>query len=160
MDIQHIKSLINPDFSNNVELSIRKNNGSYDSIVINSPATPYRESLKDILFAKYKRNGKYPYISFSIRYQNDFRKIGLQGIKLKSDLLFIRYRLDDFLSVDKVSLSSTLNSIVIDSFNFTQFGCCYRYKECSNEKKCIHPDMPYSTSCQYRKNLEQGRIFF
>ncbi len=42
----------------------------------------------------------------------------------------------------------------------SSFGCCDRFEECSDAKKCLHPNLLYSKSCQYRKNLEQGRIFY
>lgn len=41
-----------------------------------------------------------------------------------------------------------------------KFGCCHRYKECSAEKKCIHPDPFYAKACWYRKNLEAGKVFY
>lgn len=41
-----------------------------------------------------------------------------------------------------------------------KFGCCSRYKECSHEKKCIHPDLFYARGCQYKKNLDSGIIFY
>ena len=41
-----------------------------------------------------------------------------------------------------------------------QFGCCHKYVECSDARKCIHPDQIYALSCQYRKNLENGKIFY
>ena len=40
------------------------------------------------------------------------------------------------------------------------FGCCYRYEECSDEKKCIHPDQLIARGCAYRAHLEDGRIFY
>lgn len=40
------------------------------------------------------------------------------------------------------------------------FACCSRYEECSNSKKCIHPNRLYAKACQYRKNLEVGHIFY
>ncbi len=40
------------------------------------------------------------------------------------------------------------------------FGCCDRYIACSDAKKCIHPNRLYSTACAYRRNLENGRIFY
>ncbi|MBR6396618.1 MAG: hypothetical protein IKS09_06595 [Lachnospiraceae bacterium] len=40
------------------------------------------------------------------------------------------------------------------------FACCARYKECSKEGKCIHPNYLYAKACEYRKNLEKGRIFY
>jgi len=40
------------------------------------------------------------------------------------------------------------------------FGCCSSYLECSNNRACIHKGDPEYQECQYRKNLEAGRIFF
>lgn len=40
------------------------------------------------------------------------------------------------------------------------FACCSRYEACSEAKKCIHPNLLYAKACQYRKNLEEGRIFY
>lgn len=47
-------------------------------------------------------------------------------------------------------------------FNFSTdfFGCCALYESCSNEKKCIHNDKLYATGCFYRRNLENGKIFY
>lgn len=39
------------------------------------------------------------------------------------------------------------------------FGCCSKYKECSEAKKCIRND-ERALACWYRKNLEEGKIFF
>ena len=41
-----------------------------------------------------------------------------------------------------------------------KFGCCAKYAECSNAKKCLHANLLYATACEYRKNLEQGKIFY
>ncbi len=40
------------------------------------------------------------------------------------------------------------------------FACCGRYVECSDAKKCTHPDSMIAMACAYRKNLEGGRIFY
>ncbi len=40
------------------------------------------------------------------------------------------------------------------------FGCCNRFNECSDAKKCVHENKLYSTACTYRKNLEDNRIFY
>ncbi len=40
------------------------------------------------------------------------------------------------------------------------FGCCSRYMQCSDAKKCVHPDLFTSLACGYRRNLEDGRIFY
>lgn len=40
------------------------------------------------------------------------------------------------------------------------FACCSRFNECSDAKECVHDNKLYSTVCQYRANLEAGRIFY
>lgn len=68
-------------------------------------------------------------------------------------------------SIDSEVLIPFLLSLVesaLDGYrtNQPQFGCCHRYDECSNVRKCIHPNMLYSTACSYRANLESGRVFY
>jgi hypothetical protein len=41
-----------------------------------------------------------------------------------------------------------------------QFGCCSKFEQCSNAGQCMHENLLYAKACAYRKNLEQGRIFF
>lgn len=41
-----------------------------------------------------------------------------------------------------------------------KFGCCDKYKECSDAKKCLHANQFYAKACWYRKNLEAGKIFY
>lgn len=41
-----------------------------------------------------------------------------------------------------------------------EWDCCSRYMECSNAKKCIHPDKKFALGCGYRKILNSGRIFY
>ena len=40
------------------------------------------------------------------------------------------------------------------------FGCCGAYKDCSIAGRCIHGAETDYAGCQYRKNLEAGRIFY
>lgn len=42
----------------------------------------------------------------------------------------------------------------------SNFACCSRYIQCSAEKKCIHPNQLFSKACAYRKNMENGKIFY
>lgn len=41
-----------------------------------------------------------------------------------------------------------------------KFGCCGKYMECSNAKKCLHNEKFYARACYYKGNLESGRIFY
>lgn len=40
------------------------------------------------------------------------------------------------------------------------FGCCSRYRNCSDTGVCLIPHLDYSKNCTYRKALEAGRIFY
>lgn len=40
------------------------------------------------------------------------------------------------------------------------FGCCGKYTQCSNAKKCLHEDLFYAKACYYKRNLEAGHIFY
>lgn len=40
------------------------------------------------------------------------------------------------------------------------FDCCSRYEQCSNAKRCIHPDPEFALWCSYRQKLAQGIIFY
>lgn len=40
------------------------------------------------------------------------------------------------------------------------FGCCSLYEECSRALKCLRADRPEYGGCGYRRNLEDGRVFY
>ena len=42
----------------------------------------------------------------------------------------------------------------------TRFGCCSKFEQCSDVRKCLHENKLYSKACMYRDNLDQGRIFY
>ena len=54
----------------------------------------------------------------------------------------IRYRMEDFTT------------------SMPSFGCCDKYIACSDAKKCLHGNPFYFLSCQYRKSLLAGKIFY
>lgn len=39
-------------------------------------------------------------------------------------------------------------------------SCCSRYRQCSDERKCVIPETDYAPKCIYRKNLEKGIIYY
>lgn len=62
---------------------------------------------------------------------------------------------------DYHKLIEELLLLSIDRFEPSQkFGCCDKYKECSQAGKCVHNNQFYSKACWYRKNLEDGKIFY
>ena len=60
------------------------------------------------------------------------------------------------------SYHDLLVSVTRESVNRypTEWDCCSRYMECSDAKKCVHPDKAFALGCGYRKVLQSGRIFY
>lgn len=58
--------------------------------------------------------------------------------------------------------SDMLCKTVISTINRLpkEWDCCSRYMECSNAKKCVHPDKSFALGCGYRKILAPGRVFY
>lgn len=50
--------------------------------------------------------------------------------------------------------------LVLSDVGGERFGCCARYIQCSDERKCVNPDFIMSLACAYKRNLEAGRIFY
>ncbi len=76
-----------------------------------------------------------------------------------SYLVKLRYSISD------PALLDFMNKRVIYAIEHYQsyddhFGCCSRYIQCSDAKKCIHPNKLFSTACAYRRHLEKGHIFY
>lgn len=40
------------------------------------------------------------------------------------------------------------------------FSCCSKFNQCSDAKECVHENKLYSTACTYRRNLENGHVFY
>lgn len=40
------------------------------------------------------------------------------------------------------------------------FGCCSRFIECSDARKCTNPNRIFALGCAYKDNLENGRVFY
>ncbi|MCR4749320.1 MAG: BRCT domain-containing protein [Lachnospiraceae bacterium] len=41
-----------------------------------------------------------------------------------------------------------------------RFGCCSKFIECSDARKCVHANKLYNKACIYRDSLDDGRIFY
>lgn len=57
-------------------------------------------------------------------------------------------------------IKSVVEYYVINFEPKEKFGCCSKYKECSDAGECLHDDKFYAKACWYRKNLESGNIFY
>ncbi len=151
-----------PDYlMEGVKVGVAINKSDYNSITIQTKPSPYCMQQKEFLFARVKTTGTNQYVSFSAKFKMLFDNISVPYSQIKSAPDFVRIKLSDFDEFIKNQLASDiLQKIYMDAFSFDPFGCCSRYLECSYLKKCVHPDIVYATACQYRKNLESGKIFY
>jgi hypothetical protein len=46
------------------------------------------------------------------------------------------------------------------SQSYGTFGCCSRYKLCSDEGKCIHPNRLIAEGCSYKSKLDRGIVYY
>ena len=74
---------------------------------------------------------------------------------------WVQIRLKEFDEI--TTLKDSIGDILQYEFKRTHgdaFGCCSRYLQCSDSRKCIHEDFVASLGCQYRINLLEDRIFY
>lgn len=156
-----IKDMIRPEYLQGSELKLKENKSRYCSIVVSSEKTAYRsQSVHNLLLARgCNRRG---YICFSSKYAPLFQAASIEFSPESplSKFIMIDCFLFSPLSGKASELSKILNKIFIDLFSFPAFGCCSSYVECSDARHCVHTDLAYATACQYRANLESGRIFY
>ena len=162
--LNKIEQLINPLFleSSNLELSDNsssKNSSTYKSINIIKYDSNNASVDKKYLLARIKTTGKVNYISFNSKYEYLFNHYNINYETSKDGFIRVSLSiLDDYASE---SLSNIFDTIFLDSFNYPSFGCCSRYVECSDNKRCVHTDILYASSaCMYKKNLDNGKIFY
>lgn len=72
---------------------------------------------------------------------------------------FWRVKLDNERIVE---YADVLASVLQDAINRLpkEWDCCSRYMECSNAKRCVHPDPALALKCGYRKILSSGKIYY
>lgn len=115
--------------------SITKIEENEDSVIISIKESCLEHvSLPPNTQTKTSKSNKASFVNIS------FSKDDANIYKVLEDV--IRYRVKTY--------SSSANS----------FGCCSQFEKCSDAKKCVHENKLYSTACQYRRHLENGRIFY
>lgn len=67
------------------------------------------------------------------------------------------------LKIDDLSIIKRMSNVFTSMFEDMQskdIGCCSRYLECSNAKKCVVSNPNVFLHCYYRSNLLRGKIFY
>lgn len=116
--------------------------GNYTPVTIESNKSITRLFVKASLFNKVN-------VDFSIRNQH--------VLKSKSDYIAVDFGLNEDLSE---FVYPYLDYAINNYTPSKSFGCCGRYIECSDAKKCVHPNQIHAKQCYYRNNLEMGKIFY
>lgn len=160
-----VQSLIYPQYLQSATLKLQENaeKTNYCSIMSSIKPNAYHMNSASHFFARVKTTGDEHYISFNFIAKRIFDSFGLdyEFKKVKSED-FYRMALDDFYELAKNSemFKKALNEFFINSFEFASFGCCSKYKLCSELGSCQHEDIIYaSAACQYKKNLDKGNNF-
>lgn len=55
---------------------------------------------------------------------------------------------------------NTMRPTPISSNSDDSFGCCSRYRACSDAGECLISHLDYSLGCIYRRQLESGHVFY
>ena len=63
---------------------------------------------------------------------------------------------------EMVQQGAVFGAVLRDAINRTpkEWDCCSRYLECSDARKCVHPDPSFALACGYRKILASGKIYY
>lgn len=155
---------------------------SFDAIV-KTEAEQLKDAIQEWISDK-EQNGKFIDVVQNKTYIAIKAK-NLLAVKIdpKKSGIRIEYRStydEKFLGHEVSHLENNYSRIIVDSFSDVlalapilaaiaeaevviasdSFGCCSRYEACSDAKKCIHPNPIFSAACMYKKNLEQGKIFY
>lgn len=124
-------------------------------------------SAKTFLAARVKLTKKVMYLTVrekNLSYFEDYivsRGVEVLHVKDVSNDPWIRIPVKSLSDVlDMAKPICAVYMTVLADFGGERFGCCSRYEQCSDERKCIHPDYIYSRACAYRKNLESGKVFY
>ena len=161
--LDNIISALNPEYGSQCNIRLVENKGAvYQSILVDALESSYRGAISSLLFARLKTDGKEWYISFNSNYSYLFSNAGVDYYEVKSDLGFVRIKINPFLALmnNSSEFSFVMQTIFNNLFSLEKFSCCSKYLECSDQKKCIHPDLIYALGCYYRKNLSDGKIFY
>ncbi|MBR1654366.1 MAG: hypothetical protein IJ690_05410 [Clostridia bacterium] len=84
-----------------------------------------------------------------------------EEVKYKENDLYVKVYIIDISEINQINdeLNEVYKYLYLNE-PIDTYGCCSRYVECSDTLKCINPDRKLARGCQYRNNLESGKIFY
>ena len=119
-------------------------------------------AFKNILLKNtYQKSNKFIEIRKIDEVSIEELKNKFEKVIYKEDELYIKIYIYNEDEIEKIGSEIQkiyiflCNNVPVDSF-----GCCSRFEECSDNLKCTNPDKKMAKGCQYKNNLEQGKIFY
>lgn len=157
--VDKINALILPENLDHAKILLQENTNNLDSIVIRLENNPWRNGVikGDIIFARIKTNGDTQYLNFKNKFLSLFNGTNIKLLPVpdaEAQYDWARVELNSFielLNAPTKDFIKSVNEIYLGSIVFPEFGCCSKFKECSEKEECVHSDRLYSTACQYRK---------
>lgn len=154
-----INALILPENLDHARILLQENAGSLDSIIIRLENNPWRNGVikGDIILARIKTSGDTQYLNFKNKFLYLFDGMDIKSLPVpdaEAQYDWARVELNSFmklLNAPTEDFIKAINTIYLGSIVFPEFGCCSKFKECSEKRECVHIDRLYSTACQYRK---------
>lgn len=136
----------------------------YSYLILSRALVRVKTSMKSVYRIEFFN---YQDLSKDIKPMIDSKYEVKETIQEKLRLITIDVAKDENVLMNALSdLENVLKEKMFDIFlNYSTvmaFGCCGRYVQCSDERRCIMHDIDplYARGCQYRANLEAGRIFY
>lgn len=154
-------------FSNLSQKGKNKGNEISKSICIYEPEYPIvKEDIDNpgknfVVMKVQERNKKIELLIRTVQFECISLPDTAEVKELKSDLDFKHI----FFDIDDDSMLPYIKENILYCLkNYRSkeksFGCCSRFIDCSDAKRCVHENKLYSTACIYRHNLEAGKIFY
>lgn len=139
--------------------AIKEHDDSADLLSLNVTQGYSAVFLSSFTLFRLHFRGKQHYISIPIVF-SDLIPASMPKKSAKSEPKYVR------IPVDEENPLEGDESLLIDIARECvtrypkEWDCCSRYMECSDAKKCVHPDKAFALGCGYRKVLQSGRIFY
>jgi len=131
-----------------------------ESIVLSKNISDYSVKFKSSIIFKVKE-GKNDYICVKKNFQGDvFARYSRDICRISASFVFIPFCAINNFDENFSDLLLIITQKILGNYNNDEFGCCHRYIDCSDAKKCVHPNKLESLGCMYKRNLEKGLIFY
>lgn len=133
--------------------------GGPGSLLIISPTKGYSAVILGTLTVfRLCLRGKRRYISIPTKFE-DLIPENWPTKFSKSEDKYIRVTIGENPLDLYADFLSSLAGIAVDRYP-KDWDCCSRYTECSDAKRCVHPDKLMALTCGYRKVLNTGKIYY